>query len=115
MRWLRLPGLSVRLPVRAAPVPTLTTDYRLTTHRKQDARLEGRRKDRAFAKELLEDVAPKQTGRDKLVGPWAGSAWKLSIQPTWLRRRVLLPSVAVAEPDHGTSMLWALRAPPRRV
>ncbi|KAG2437588.1 hypothetical protein HYH02_011228 [Chlamydomonas schloesseri] len=34
---------------------------------KQDARLDGRRKDRALAKELLEDIAPKETGRDKLV------------------------------------------------
>ncbi|KAG2429302.1 hypothetical protein HXX76_011070 [Chlamydomonas incerta] len=34
---------------------------------KQDARLEGRRQDRTRAKELLEDIAPKETGRDKMV------------------------------------------------
>ena len=37
-------------------------------HRKQEARLDGRRQDRARAKELLEDVAPRETGRDKMVG-----------------------------------------------
>ncbi|PNW81664.1 hypothetical protein CHLRE_06g255250v5 [Chlamydomonas reinhardtii] len=34
---------------------------------KQEARLDGRRQDRARAKELLEDVAPRETGRDKMV------------------------------------------------
>lgn len=36
-------------------------------HRQAGARQDERRQDRARAKEFLEDIAPRETGRDKMV------------------------------------------------